>query len=45
MNVSVLKALFSDSEAYAIVEAPMRRLGGRSELSLAAAAAYSPDLN
>lgn len=44
-NVAVLQALFSDPDAYAIVEAPTRRLGGRSELSLAAAAAYGPDLN
>ena len=44
-NVSVLKALFSDPEAYSIVEAPSRRLGGRSDLSLAAAAAYGPDFN
>ena len=44
-NVSVLQALFSDPDAFAIVEAPTRRLGGRSELSLAAAAAYGPDLN
>lgn len=44
-NVSVLKALFSDPEAYAIVEAPSRRLGGRSETRLAAAAAFGPELN
>lgn len=44
-NVSVLKALFSDPDAYTIVEAPSRRLGGRSETRLAAAAAFGPDLN
>jgi UDP-3-O-[3-hydroxymyristoyl] N-acetylglucosamine deacetylase len=45
MNVSVLKALFSDPDAYALVDAPSRRMGGRAEMSLAAAAAFSPDLN
>jgi len=44
-NVSVLNALFSDPDAYAIVEAPTRRLGARAEPRLAAAAAYGPDLN
>ena len=45
MNVSVLQALFADPGAFEIVEAPVRRMGGRSELSMVAAPAYGPDLN
>lgn len=42
MNVAVLQALFSDSDAFEIVEAPLRRMGGRAELSLVAAPVYGP---
>lgn len=45
MNVAVLEALFADANAFEIVDAPVRRMGGRSELSLVASPAYGPDLN
>ncbi|HEY8579393.1 MAG TPA: UDP-3-O-acyl-N-acetylglucosamine deacetylase [Beijerinckiaceae bacterium] len=44
-NVAVLEALFSDRDAYEIVEAPTRRLGGRVDLGFAAQPAFAPELN
>ena len=43
MNVAVLEALFADSSAYEIIEAPRARSGSRPELRVAAAPAYGPD--
>ena len=45
MNVAVLEALFSDPNAYELVEAPRMRSGGRTELRVAASPAYAPDRN
>jgi UDP-3-O-[3-hydroxymyristoyl] N-acetylglucosamine deacetylase len=41
LNVAVLEALFADRSAYAFVEAPRRREGGRAALAFGAAPAYA----